>query len=144
LLSGDFEGQISKFKYQRRSIIMSWFLYIISIAWISMGSCAILYTSDTRNTLNRSLSALNRKVLSVLPLAFGVLMIVAASGTLHPWLVRTLGFLGLIKGVVVLANPMTLYDKSVKWFLESVSDQGFRLTGIITIILGTAVLSWII
>ena len=123
---------------------MSWFLYIISIAWISMGSCAILYTSDTRNTLNRSLSALNRKVLSVLPLAFGVLMIVAASGTLHPWLVRILGLLGLIKGVVVLANPMGLYDKSVKWFLESVSDQGFRLTGIITIILGTAVLSWII
>ncbi len=123
---------------------MSWFLYIISIAWISMGSCAILYTSDTRNTLNRSLSALNRKVLSVLPLAFGVLMIVAASATLHPWLVRILGILGLIKGVVVLANPMGLYDKSVKWFLESVSDQGFRLTGIITIILGTAVLSWII
>lgn len=123
---------------------MAWFLYLVSVAWISTGSCAILYTSETRNALKRSLSALNRKVLSVLPLAFGVLMIVAASDSLHPWLVRILGLLGLIKGVFVLANPMTLYEKSVQWYLESVSDQGYRLTGIITIILGTAVLSWIV
>ena len=123
---------------------MSWFLYFVSIAWISAGSCAILYTIDTRNTLNRSLSALNRKVLSILPLAFGVLMILAAADSLHPWLVRMLGLLGLIKGVLVIANPMALYDKSVKWYLESVSDQGYRLTGIILIILGTAVLSWIV
>lgn len=123
---------------------MAWFLYLISVAWISIGSCAILYTGDTRNTLNRMLSAMNRKVLSVLPLAFGVLMMVAASASLHPWLVRILGLLGLTKGVFVLTNPMSLYEKSVQWYLESVSDQGYRLTGIITIILGTALLSWIV
>jgi hypothetical protein len=123
---------------------MAWFLYLVSVAWISIGSCAILYTHDTRNTLKRSLSALNRKVLSALPLAFGVLMILAASDSLHPWLVRILGLLGLIKGAFVLANPMTLYERSVQWYLESVSDQGYRLTGIIAIILGTAVLSWIV
>ena len=71
-------------------------------------------------------------------------MILAAADSLHPWLVRMLGLLGLIKGVLVIANPMALYDKSVKWYLESVSDQGYRLTGIILIILGTAVLSWIV
>jgi hypothetical protein len=123
---------------------MSWFLYLVSIAWISIGSCAILYTGDSRNTLKRSLSAMNRKVLSVLPLAFGVLMIVAASDSLHPWLIRILGLLGLIKGVFIIANPMALYEKSVQWFLESVSDQAYRLTGILTIILGTAILSWIV
>ena len=123
---------------------MSWFLYLISIAWISFGSCAILYSTDTRSTLKRSLTAVNRKVLSVLPLAFGVLMILAAADSLHPWLVRLLGFLGLIKGVLVIANPMAIYEKSVQWYLESVSDKGYRLTGIIMIILGTAVLSWIV
>jgi hypothetical protein len=123
---------------------MSWFLYLVSIAWISIGSCAILYTGDSRNTLKRSLSAMNRKVLSVLPLAFGVLMIVAASDSLHPWLIRILGLLGLIKGVFIIANPMALYEKSVQWFLEAVSDQAYRLTGILTIILGTAILSWIV
>jgi hypothetical protein len=122
---------------------MSWFLYLISIAWISTGSCAILYTSKTRDTLKRSLSALNRKVLSILPLAFGILMILAASNSMHPWLIRILGVLGLIKGVIAIANPMALYEKSVQWYLESVSDQGYQFTGIITIILGTAILSWI-
>ena len=122
---------------------MSWFLYLVSVAWISMGSCAILYTSETRDILKRSLSAFNRKVLSILPLAFGVLMILAASDSLHPWMVRILGLFGLIKGVIVIANPMSLYEKSIQWFLESVSDQGYRFTGIITIILGTAILSWI-
>jgi hypothetical protein len=123
---------------------MAWFLYLISVAWVSIGSWAILYTGDTRSTMQRVLSALNRKVLSVMPLAFGVLMIVAASDSIHPWLVRILGLLGLAKGVFVLANPMSLYEKSIQWCLESVSDQGYRLTGIIAIILGTAVLSWII
>jgi hypothetical protein len=123
---------------------MAWFLYLISVAWISIGSCAILYTGDTRSTMQRVLSALNRKVLSVIPLAFGVLMIVAASDSIHPWLIRILGLLGLAKGVFILANPMSLYEKSIQWCLESVSDQGYRLTGIIAIILGTAVLSWII
>ena len=123
---------------------MAWFLYLISVAWISIGSCAILYTGDTRSAMQRLLSALNRKVLSVIPLAFGVLMIVAASDSIHPWLIRILGLLGLAKGVFILANPMSLYEKSIQWCLESVSDQGYRLTGIIAIILGTAVLSWII
>jgi hypothetical protein len=122
---------------------MSWFLYLVSVSWISIGSCAILYTSDTRNTFKKLLSAVNRKVLSGLPLLFGVMMIVAASDSLHPWLVRVLGLLGLIKAVFVLVNPRALYEKAVQWYLESVSDQGYRFTGIITVILGTAVLSWI-
>ena len=136
--------QYSIFDYERRSLIMTWFLYLISIAWISIGSCAVLYTSETRNALKRILSAFNRKVLSILLLAFGVLMILAASDSLHPWLVRVLGLLGLIKGAFVLSNPAALYDKSVHWYLESVTDQGYRLTGIITIIFGTAILSWIV
>jgi hypothetical protein len=123
---------------------MSWFLYLISLAWIAFGSCAILYSNETRSTMKRSLTAVNRKVLSILPLAFGVMMILAAADSLHPWLIRLLGLLGLIKGVLVIANPMALYEKSVQWYLESVSDQGYRLTGIIMILLGTAVLSWIV
>ena len=123
---------------------MSWFLYLVSFVWISIGSFAILYTDDSRNTLKRSLSAMNRKVLSVLPLAFGILMILAGSGSLHPWLIRLLGLLSLIKGIFIIINPMSLYEKSTQWYLESVSNQGYRLTGIITIILGTAILSWIV
>jgi hypothetical protein len=126
-----------------RSVTMAWFLYIISVVCISFGSCSILYTSETRNTSKKLLSSMNRIALSTLPLAVGILMIVSASASAHPWLVRVLGFIGLIKGVLVIANPNGMFDKALHWCFESVSDQGYRLMGIVTVILGTAILSWI-
>jgi uncharacterized protein YjeT (DUF2065 family) len=122
---------------------MAWFLYFISVVFISIGSCIILYTSDTRNTIKMLLSSTNRIVLSTLPLVLGVLMIISASVSLHPWLVRLLGFIGLIKGLFVFLNPKGMYEKILHWCLASASDQSYRLMGILTVILGTALLSWI-
>jgi hypothetical protein len=123
---------------------MAWILYFISVVWIATGACAILYTSETRNTLKKLLSSVNRIALSTLPVVFGVLMIVSASASMHPWLIRFLGILGMAKGVFIFMNPGGRYEKTLQWYLESVLDQGYRLMGIITVILGTAVLSWIV
>ena len=123
---------------------MAWFLYLLSAAWISIGSCAILYTAETRNTFKALLSNTNPKALSVLPFVAGILLIISASVSIYPWLIRLFGLIGMIKGGFVFVNPNGMYDKIVQWYLESVSDQGYRLFGIITVILGTAVLSWII
>jgi len=123
---------------------MAWFLYLLSATWISIGSCAILYTAETRNTFKALLSNTNRKALSALPFAAGILLIISASASIYPWLIRLFGLLGLIKGAFVFVNPNGMYDKILQWYLESVSEQGYRLFGIITVILGTAVLSWII
>ncbi len=123
---------------------MAWFLYLLSAAWISIGSCAILYTAETRNTLKAFLSHTNRKALSALPFVAGILLIISASASTYPWLIRLFGLIGLMKGGFVFVNPDGIYDRIVQWFLEYVSDQGYRLFGIITVILGTAVLSWII
>jgi uncharacterized protein YjeT (DUF2065 family) len=122
---------------------MAWFLYFISVVWISTGACIILYTSETRNTCKKLLPSINRIVLSALPSALGVLLIISASASIHPWLVRFLGLIGLIKGGIMVLNPKGMYAKILPWCLDSLSDQGFRLIGIITVILGTAVLSWI-
>ena len=123
---------------------MAWFLYLLSAAWISIGSCAILYTAETRNTFKALLSNTNRKALSAFPFVAGILLIISASASIYPWLIRLFGLIGLIKGGFVFVNPNGMYDKIVQWYLESVSEQGYRLFGIITVILGTAVLSWII
>jgi uncharacterized protein YjeT (DUF2065 family) len=122
---------------------MTWFLYLISGAMIAIGACAILYTGETRDTL-KPLSSMNRIALSTLPVAFGVLMIISASACLHPWLIRFLGLLGVAKGVFIFMNPKGMYQKTLQWYFESVSDQGHRLMGMISVILGTAVLSWIV
>ncbi len=122
---------------------MAWFLYLISAAWIAIGSCAVLYTVETRNLCKEFLDATNRKVLSALPFIAGLFFIISASASIYPWLIGFFGLIGLLKGVFVFINPNGFYDKMIQWFFQSVSNQGLRLFGIITVILGTAVLSWI-
>jgi uncharacterized protein YjeT (DUF2065 family) len=52
--------------------------------------------------------------------------------------------LAVLKGGFIFWNPQNLYDKTLDWYLNSVSDQTFRFFGIITLIFGTVILSWIL
>ena len=113
---------------------MAWFLYLISAAWIAIGSCAILYTAETRNIFKSFFSNSHHKVLSVLPIAVGILLVVSASASSHPWLIVFFGIISLLKGGFVFLNPSGMFDKTIQWFFESVTDQSNRLIGIITVI----------
>ena len=123
---------------------MKWFLYAISLIWITFGCWSILYTTESRNVMKSMLNKIDRKVLSALPFIFGILFIFSAPWSRHAWLIRLFGILAVMKGGFIFWNPNNLYDKTVGWYLNSVSDQTYRLYGIITLILGTAVLSWIL
>jgi hypothetical protein len=37
-----------------------------------------------------------------------------------------------------------MYDKFMDWYLISLSDQTYKLSGILSIISGAAILSWIL
>ena len=52
--------------------------------------------------------------------------------------------MALIEGVLAFTNPNKLYDQLMDWYLDALSDQTHRFMGIVTIILGTAILSWIV
>ncbi len=123
---------------------MKWFLYAISLIWIAMGCCIILYTSETRKVVKRTLEGTDRRILSVLPLIAGILFLFAASASRNSWFIRCIGLISVLKGVVIFLNPKDIHDGITDWYLNSLSDQTHRLFGIITLILGTAVLSWII
>jgi hypothetical protein len=56
---------------------------------------------------------------------------------------RIVGLLALCKAVLVFANPHGLYTRLLNWYFGNVSDQAHRLYGIIAIIFGTAMLTWI-
>ena len=122
---------------------MAWFLYLISAAWIAIGSCAILYTAETRNAFIELITTAHRKVLAAVPFVVGILFIISASSSVHPWLIGFFGLIGLLKGGFIFFNPNGLYDKVTHWYQETVLETGYRLIGIIAIILGTAVLSWV-
>jgi uncharacterized protein YjeT (DUF2065 family) len=122
---------------------MKWFLYAISFLWITAGSWFIIYTTEYRNVMKRLFDKTNRKVLSVFPAIIGVLLFISASWSLHSWFLRMLGIIAVIKGGIIFFNPKNLYDEMMNWYLNSLSDQTYRFFGIISIIIGTAILSWI-
>ena len=122
---------------------MKWFLYAISFLWITAGSLSIIYTTESRNVMKRLFEKTDRKILSVFPVIIGVLLFISASWSLHSWFLRILGIMAVIKGVIIFINPKNLYDEMMNWYLNSLSDQTYRFFGIVMIIIGTAVLSWI-
>jgi uncharacterized protein YjeT (DUF2065 family) len=113
---------------------MKWFLYAISFLWITAGSYV----------MKRLFNKIDRKVLSVFPVIIGALLLISASWSLHSWFLRILGAMGIIKGGIVFFIPKNLYDEMTNWYLNSLSDQTHRFLGIVSIIIGTAVLSWIL
>ena len=123
---------------------MKWFLYAISLFYIAYGCCSILYTDETKKLVKSLFSNIDQKILATLPFIFGILFILSASSTSMPWFLRFIGLMAVIEGLVFFIIPKDLYDQFMDWYLKSLSDQIFRLFGIIGIILGTAILSWIL
>ncbi len=123
---------------------MKWFLYVFSLIWISFGAGLIIYTRESKSMIKRFVTDLDRRILSALPAIFGVFLIIGASESSHSWFIRLIGILAVLKGGFIFWNPQNLYDKTVDWYFNSLSDQTFRFFGIITLILGTVILSWIL
>ena len=123
---------------------MKWFLYAISIFFIAIGCCTILYTNESRNVLKNIFNKIDRKIISAFEALMGILILLSAPASHHSWLIRLIGLSAIIKGVVIFLIPKDLYDKLMDWYVNSLSDQTYRLSGILGIILGTAVLSWIL
>jgi hypothetical protein len=119
-------------------------LYVISVFWIASGACMVLYTPEFRNVIRSFLKSMDRRVLAVLPAVFGVLLMAAASVSRNAWFVRLLGVIGLAKGGFIFTNPKGYYDQMLDWYLDQASDQTYRFFGIIALILGTALFSWIL
>jgi len=124
---------------------MEWFLYLISLLWIAAGAWMILYTHESRNAMSVLIKGgVDRRIISVLPVVVGILLLFAASSSRHSWVIRLFGFMAVLKGGFIFWNPKNLYEKTTNWCLNAVSDQTYRLFGIITLIFGTVILSWIL
>ena len=123
---------------------MKEFLYAISVLWIALGSCLVLYTTGCRKVLGNMLKGIDRRFLAPLPAIFGILLILSASQARNSGFIRLLGIIGLAKAVFIFGNPKGFYERVNNWFLDTAPDQTFRLFGIISLILGTTVLPWIL
>lgn len=118
-------------------------VYILGFGHIAISSCWILYTRETVDLLKGWLQTYPLKFLSVIPAVFGLLFLVSASATTHPWVFRAIALLAFGEAAVAFANPQRIYSRMANWYFEKVSDQTNRLFGIIGIIFGTVILTWI-
>ena len=123
---------------------MKWFLYTISLFYIAFGGCSILYTNETKKLVRRIFINIDQKILSTLPFTLGFLFILSAPATRIPWIFRAIGLMAIIESVFFFLISKGLYDRFVDWYLNSLSDQTYRLSGILGIIFGIAILSWIL
>jgi hypothetical protein len=127
----------------QEGVSMELILYLISILWLSLGACIVLYTDETRSVLKTVVRQTDLRLLSVLPLIVGLLLIASAPASHYPWFVRLLGICGLAKAAFFFVNPENLCLRLNKWFFETLSDRTCRLWGIIVVILATALFSWV-
>ena len=122
---------------------MEWILYGISVIWLSVGVCLILYTEETRGVIRVLLRGGDPRLVAVWPALFGLAFIVAAGASHYPWFVRLLGLLAFAKAALYAFNPQNLGQQVTGWFLEKAGDRTCRLGGIVAVILATALFSWV-
>ena len=122
---------------------MKGFLYVISFLCIAMGCCTILYTDETRRFVKSIFNEIDRKFISAFELIMGILLLISATASRQAWFIRLIGLLAIIDGAVIFLIPKNLYDELMDWYLNSASNQTYRLFGILSLVFGTAILSWI-
>lgn len=117
--------------------------YLLGFGYIAISACMILYTQATLDTLKGLTRKYPLKYLSAVSAAVGILFFICASATTYPWVLRIVGLVAIGEAVLAYLNPQDLYTRMLAWYFEKVSEQGHRLFGIIGIIFGTVLLSWI-
>ena len=119
-------------------------LYILAILWIVIGTFLVLYTESTREVFKKFFLTDHFRWLAALPLVFGILLVVGAFTQKEMfWLVFILGLLGVLKGVFLIVGPSAQIKKLLQWWFHEASERTIRLNGLISVILGTAILSYL-
>ena len=120
-------------------------MYIISILWIASGSFLIIDTKRSREFWRKLFFKGNVRLLGIVPAIFGLILVVGAFcyRTMF-WLALILGLLAILKGVYLFIGRRSQIRNLFEWWFNRASDETIRLFGLITFILGCALLSYLI
>ena len=122
---------------------MGWFLYGVSVIFVVIGACVVLYTDWVRGRITWVLGHRQSHLFGLIPLIFGVLMAISAAWSEVFWLVLILGLIALAKGLYLLFARRSQIRVLAAWLAGRPSDQVVRFGGLIMVVLGTTLLSWI-
>lgn len=120
------------------------FLYLIAIIWMAVGVCHILYTDASREMLGKIVNQFDRKTLSAISAVTGIVLIIATLGSRYSLLIMLIGILGVAKAFFIYFNPNNQFQNMVEWLIKTATDQSLRIFGIMAIVMGTALLTWLL
>ena len=119
-------------------------LYVISILWIVYGTLLVIYTERTREFLKKLFFIENVRLLGVVPLIFGTILSIGAFFHREMfWLVFILGVLGVMKGVYFFLDSNDHIKGLLEWWFNRADEKTIRFFGLITFLLGSAILSYL-
>ncbi len=120
-------------------------LGVISVLWIVEATFLIIYTEGTRKLMEKAVLKMNMKIMAILALIFGLIFMVAAFYLKEIfWLAFLLGMVAIIKGVYLFVAPPNQVKAIFEWWFHKASGETIRVMGLIAIILGTAILSYLV
>ena len=117
-------------------------LYIVAILWIIIGVFILLYTERARNIFKKLFFTEKVRVLSILPIIFGIVLIIGAFVCTQVFFLSfILGVLALLKGLYLIMGPISQIKRLMDWWFNKATTSFIRLCGIIIFVLGIALLS---
>ncbi len=116
---------------------MEWVLYVVGALWIVCGTTIVLYTETARRWLSAVFRPVPFKILAFVPMAVGILLMIAAPMSHTFWLVEIVGALAVIKGLLLVLVPKFEHQQRLSaWWWEKASDVTWRFSGLIGVVLG--------
>ena len=122
---------------------MKGFIVLFSVLWIASGGFLILYTDRCRELMAKGIEQVGRVPMAVTAAVVGVLLLLSARGSHNATVIFILGLLAIAKGALFFWNPNRIFESTRQWWLEKAADQTYRLAGMIVLVLGTALISWV-
>jgi uncharacterized protein YjeT (DUF2065 family) len=117
----------------------------ISILWIIEATFLIIYTEGTRKFMEKAVSGMNVKIMATFALIFGLIFLIAAFYIKEMlWLAFIIGMIAIIKGVYLFVAPPNQVKALFEWWFRKASGETIRLMGLIAIIFGVAILSYLV
>ena len=124
---------------------MKWLLLILSVLWIGYGVLTIVYTGISKGFMQKFIKPDKMKPMALIPLLTGIILVIGAFWDESLFgLSMVLGILALAKGAYLFAGPPEQVKSFTNWWLNTASDETMRFFALISFIIGSAVLAFIL
>ena len=119
-------------------------LTLVSFIWIIIGTLLILYTAQTKRTIQKLSNIIHVRLLAFLPLAFGIVLVIGAFSQQEIfWLAMITGLIALLKALYLLISSTEKVRKRLDWWYSWAGEVTYRFFGLIIFTLGITLLSYL-